>query len=135
MIKRIEALKKQEKYKSDVRKNEREARASCFFAKFSEEELKPLRDDDIIDPPAKKQRYNLDLEEDFSDLSAEEGAEFGDFDEFFLAQVKTGPSIDQVLTEEVNAVLFRKADKEMLRELIEKKCPRPGNITTPKPLQ
>ena len=61
MIKRIEALKKQEKYKSDVRKNEREAQASCFFAKFSEEEQEPLRDDGIIDPPAKKQRSNLDF--------------------------------------------------------------------------
>ena len=66
------------------------------------------------------------MEEDLTVLSAEEGAEFGDFDEFFLAHIKTGPSIDQVLAEEVIAGLCRKADKEMLRKLIEKKCPRPG---------
>ena len=80
-------------------------------------------------------RSNLDLEEDLAVLSAEEGAEFDDFDEFFLAQVKTGPSIGPVLTEKVNAGLCRKVDKEMLGKLIKNKCPPSGNITKPKPLQ
>ena len=57
----------------------------------------------MIDPPAKKQRSNLDFEEDLAVLSAVEDAEFDNFDEFFLAQDKTWPSIDHVLTEKVNA--------------------------------
>ena len=64
---------------------------------------------------------------------AEEDAEFDEFDEFFLAQDKTGPGIDQVLAKKVNAVLCRKADTEMLGRLI-KKFPRPGiiaNLKTP----
>ena len=63
---------------------------------------------------------------------AEEDAEFDDFDEFFLAQDKTGPSIDQVLAENVNASLCRKTDREMVGNLIIikkiKKFSRPGNI-------
>ena len=89
----------------------------------------------MIDPPAKTQRSNLDFEEDLAVLSAEEDAEFDDCDEFFLAHDKTGPSIDQVLAEKVNAGLCRKADKEMLGKLIKKKFPRPGNITNSKPLR
>ena len=77
----------------------------------------------MIDPPAKKQRSSLDCEEDPAVLSAEEDAEFHDFDE--LAQDKTGPSIDHVLAEKVNTGLCRKADTEMLGKLIEK-FPRPG---------
>ena len=50
----------------------------------------------MIDLPAKKQRSNPDFEEDLAVLSAEEDAGFDDFDEFFLAEDKTGPSIDQV---------------------------------------
>ena len=80
----------------------------------------------MIDPPAKKQKTNLDFDEDLAVLSAEEDAELDDFDEFILAQDKTGPSIDQVLAEKVNAGLYRKADK-MLGKLI-KKFPLPGNI-------
>ena len=109
------------------RNNKREAQASCSFAKFSEEEQEPLSVDDVIDLPAKKQRSNLDFEEGLAVLSAEEDTEFDDFDEFFLAQYKTGPSIDHVLAEKVNASLCRKADKEMLGTLI-KKFPLPGNI-------
>ena len=37
-ISRTEALEKQEKHKSVVRNNKREAQASCSFAQFSEEE-------------------------------------------------------------------------------------------------
>ena len=44
-----------------------------------------------------------------------------------LAQDKTGPNIDQVLAENVNAGLCRKVDKEMLGKLI-KKFQRPGSI-------
>ena len=85
----------------------------------------------MIDLPAKKQRSNPDFEEDLAVLSAEEDAGFDDFDEFFLAEDKTGPSIDQVLAEKLTAGLCRKADKEMLAKLIiiKKKFPRPGNIT------
>ena len=96
MIKRIEALEKQGKHKSVVRNTKREAQASCSFVQFSEEEQEPLTDDDMIDLPAKKQRSNPDFEEDLAVLSAEEDAGFDDFDEFFLAEDKTGPSIDQV---------------------------------------
>ena len=81
----------------------------------------------MIDPPAKKQKPHLDFEEDLAVLYVEEDVEFDDFDEFFLAQDKTRPSIDQVLAEKVNAGLCRKGDREMLGELI-KKFPRPGNI-------
>ena len=63
-INRIEALVKQEKHKSIVGNNKREAQASCSFAQFSEEVQEPLRDDDMIDPPAKKRKFNLDFEED-----------------------------------------------------------------------
>ena len=47
-------------------------------------------DDDMIDPPAKKQKTNLDFDEDLAVLSAEEDAELDDFDEFILAQIKLG---------------------------------------------
>ena len=127
LINCIEALEKQEKYKSVVRNNKRETQASCNFAQFSEEEQESLRDDDIIDPPAKKQRSNLHFEEDLAVFSAEEDAEFDDFDLFFVAQDKTGSSMDQVLAEKVNAGLCRIADMEMLGKLI-KNFPRPGNI-------
>ena len=127
LINRIEASEKQEKHKFVVRHNKRETQASCNFAQFSEEEQESLRDDDIIDPPAKKQRSNLHFEEDLAVFSAEEDAEFDDFDLFFVTQDKTGSSMDQVLAEKLNAGLCRKADKEMLGKLI-KNFPRPGNI-------
>ena len=129
MINRAEALEKQEKHKSVIRNNKREAQASCSFAPFSEEEQEPLRDDNMIDPPAKTHRSNLDFEEDLTVLSAEEDAEYEDFDWFFLAEDKIGSSIDQVLAEEVDAGLCRKADKEMLGKLIFFLIPCPGNIT------
>ena len=113
--------KSSKRHKSEVRNNKREAQASCSFAQFSEEEQETLRDDAIIDPPAKKQRSNLDFEEDLAVLSAEQEAEFNDFGEFILAQDKTGPSIDQVLAEKVNAGLCRKAHKQVLGKLIKKK--------------
>ena len=81
--------KSSKRHKSVVRNNKREAQASCSFAQFNEEEQEPLSDDDVIDPPAKKQRSNLDFEEDLAVLSAVEDAEFDNFDEFFLAQDKT----------------------------------------------
>ena len=78
---------------------------------------------------------NLDFEEDLTVLSAEEDAEFDDFDEFFLAQDKTGPSIDQVLAEKVNAGLCRKADKEMLGKLMKKSFHVLEILQTSKPLR
>ena len=61
LINHIEALEKQEKHKSVVRNNERDAQASCSFSQFCEEEQESLRDDDMIDPPAKKQNTILIL--------------------------------------------------------------------------
>ena len=95
MINRIEALEKQGKHKSVVRNTKREAQASCSFVQFSEEEQEPLTDDDMIDLPAKKQKPNLDFEEELAVLPAEEDVEFDDFGEFFLSQDKTGPIIYQ----------------------------------------
>ena len=66
LINRTEALEKKEKHKSDVKSNKREEQALCSFAQFREEEQEPLSDDAMTDPPAKKQRSNINFKEDLA---------------------------------------------------------------------
>ena len=94
----------------------------------------------MVDRSAKKQRSNLDFEEDLALLSfflsfvfsffrsffpsfflfAEGDEESYDFDDFFLALDQTGPNTQQASAEKVNAGLCRNADREMLGELLKK---------------